>query len=125
MPINSEGLFENTFQVQSEWVDYNGHMNMGFYLVALDFSATDPFFDYLGIGQEYLKQTNRSTFTLGSNIDYVHPKSVAETARIDCRCVNLLGHGKSVFVRTSRRLEGRASRVSGSCSCSTSPSSSS
>ena len=24
-------------------------------------------------------------------IDYVHPKSVAETARIDCRCVNLLG----------------------------------
>ena len=34
-------------------------------------------------------------------IDYVHPKSVAETARINCRCVNLIGHGKSVFVRTS------------------------
>ena len=34
-------------------------------------------------------------------IDYVHPKSVAKTARIDCRCVDLIGHGKSVFVRTS------------------------
>ena len=34
-------------------------------------------------------------------IDYVHQKSVAETARINCRCVNLIGHGKSVFVRTS------------------------
>ena len=34
-------------------------------------------------------------------IDYVHPKSVAETARIDCRCVTLIGYGTSVFVRTS------------------------
>ena len=39
-------------------------------------------------------------FPIIVQIDYVHPKPVAETARINCRCVTLTGHGKSVFVRT-------------------------
>ena len=30
-------------RVRSEWIDHNGHMNMGYYLVVFDF-ATDEFF---------------------------------------------------------------------------------
>jgi len=29
--------------VRPEWIDHNGHMNMGYYLVVFDF-ATDEFF---------------------------------------------------------------------------------
>lgn len=114
MPINNEGYFESTFQVQSEWVDYNGHMNMGYYLVALDFSATDPFFDYLGIGQDYLKQTNKSTFTLGSNIDYVQEVFEGDSIRVTTQLldwdpkrlhyIHLMYHAEKGFLSAANEL---------------------
>lgn len=64
-------LFESRFTVKPEWVDYNSHMNMGFYLVALDFMATDAFFNALGIGVAYVKAEDKSLFTLATNLDYV------------------------------------------------------
>lgn len=64
-------LFESRFTVKPEWVDYNGHMNMGFYLVALDHMATDAFFNDLGIGVDYVTSENKSLFTLGTNLDFV------------------------------------------------------
>ena len=38
--------------VRPEWIDHNGHMNMGFYLVVFDF-ATDAWFHYLGLGEQH------------------------------------------------------------------------
>jgi acyl-CoA thioester hydrolase len=64
-------LFSTTAEVQTEWIDYNGHMNMGFYLVAFDYIATDRFYDYLGIGVEHKQSIGKSTFTLGANIDFI------------------------------------------------------
>ena len=72
-------LFNSTAVVKPEWIDYNGHMNMGYYLVAFDHIATDSYFDFLDIGIVHYKNTNCSTFTLGSNIDFVH-EVVAEDA---------------------------------------------
>ena len=64
-------LFTTHCTVQPQWIDYNGHMNMGYYAVAFDMVATDAFFDYLGIGLEQKEKENTSTFTLGTNIDYL------------------------------------------------------
>ncbi len=55
--------------VLPEWIDYNGHMNVAFYVLAFD-QATDTFFDYLGIGEEYKNKHNYSTFTLEGHITY-------------------------------------------------------
>jgi acyl-CoA thioester hydrolase len=64
-------LFTITAAVKPDWIDYNGHMNMGFYLVAFDHVATDNFFDYLGIGVEHKQTAGKSTFSLASNIDFI------------------------------------------------------
>ena len=64
-------FFTTTDTVKPEWIDYNGHMNMGFYAVAFDFIATDRYFKWLGIGVDHLASENKSTFTLGTNIDYI------------------------------------------------------
>jgi acyl-CoA thioester hydrolase len=56
-------------KVLPEWIDYNGHMNLAFYLLAFD-QATDTFFDYLGIGESYKNKYNYSTFTLEGHITY-------------------------------------------------------
>lgn len=59
----------HTSKVRSEWIDYNGHMNVAFYMLAFD-EATDTFFNHLGIGQEYKEKYNYSTFTLEGHITY-------------------------------------------------------
>ena len=59
------------FSIRPEWIDYNGHMNMGFYVVAFDLVGTDQFFEWLGVGEAYIANTNMSVFTLSSSTDYL------------------------------------------------------
>ena len=56
--------------VRPEWIDYNGHMNVAFYLMAAD-HAMDTFADRIGLGKSYMEETNRSTFALDTRIIYV------------------------------------------------------
>ncbi len=55
--------------VRSEWIDYNGHMNVAYYMLAFD-HATDAFYDHVGLGLDYRDRTNCSTFTLEAHITY-------------------------------------------------------
>ena len=75
-------LFETFTEVKPEWIDYNGHMNMGYYLVAFDEIATDGWFESIGIGPEHKNATNHSTFTLASNIDYLREVVACDPLRI-------------------------------------------
>jgi len=56
-------------RVDSGWIDYNGHMNLAYYVLAFD-HATDAFFDYIGLGVAYLQSNNCSTFTLEAHVTY-------------------------------------------------------
>lgn len=58
------------FTADAQWMDYNGHMNIAYYTVALD-KTMDGFFDALGIGEEYARQENRSTFMLQNHTRYL------------------------------------------------------
>ena len=81
-------LFTVNAVVKPEWIDYNGHMNMGFYLVAFDYVATDGFFDYLGIGVAHKKAINKSTFTLGTNIDFIREVFEGDELRFTTQLVD-------------------------------------
>ena len=61
--------FEAEGRVQDEWLDFNGHMNVGFYGVAAD-KISDHYFDYLEIGEAYRARTNNSFFTVESHFTY-------------------------------------------------------
>lgn len=60
---------EFTSRVRPEWIDYNGHMNVAYYVAAFD-EATDAFYNSLGIGEEYKNESDCSTFTLEGHITY-------------------------------------------------------
>ncbi len=57
-------------KVRQEWIDYNGHLNMGFYLLAFD-HATDAFLDYIGLGEEYASNGDGTTFSLEAHVSYL------------------------------------------------------
>jgi acyl-CoA thioester hydrolase len=56
-------------KVQPDWIDHNGHMNMGYYLVVFDF-ATDDLFDFVGLTREHRERENVTTFSLEGHITY-------------------------------------------------------
>ncbi len=55
--------------VLPEWCDYNGHMNLAYYVLVFD-HATDKFLDNVGIDQNYRDANNHSTFVVESHITY-------------------------------------------------------
>lgn len=73
--------------VRPEWIDYNGHMNVAYYLLAFD-HATDAFLDYLGIGQDYLRQAHHSTFTLEGHITYDREVKEGDPLRFTTRLLD-------------------------------------
>lgn len=55
--------------VREEWTDYNGHMNLAYYVLIFD-HATDAFYDAVGLGEDYKNRTNGSTFAVESHVTY-------------------------------------------------------
>lgn len=55
--------------VQPSWIDYNGHMNLAFYLTAFD-RAFDESYGEMGFTPEKMKQTGSSTFAAEMHITY-------------------------------------------------------
>jgi len=81
-------LFTTFTEVKPEWIDYNGHMNMGYYLVAFDAIATDQFYDSMNMGVAHKQALGKTTFTLGSNIDFVREVHEGDRLRLTSQLVD-------------------------------------
>jgi acyl-CoA thioester hydrolase len=55
--------------VRPEWIDQNGHMNMGYYVVVFDF-ATDAFLAWVGLDGAYRRAHQVTTFCLEAHVTY-------------------------------------------------------
>ena len=60
----------HTARVLPEWIDYNGHMNVAYYVLAFD-HATDDFFDYVGLTEDYRSAHDASAFALECHVTYL------------------------------------------------------
>jgi acyl-CoA thioester hydrolase len=67
--------------VLPEWIDYNGHMNVGYYGIAFD-RATDTFFDFVGIGEGYRRTTGLSLFAVEQHSFYQAELRLGDPLRI-------------------------------------------
>jgi len=55
--------------VRPEWIDGNGHMNVGYYLVVFDF-ATDEFMRWVGLDADHRRRAGVTTFCLEAHVTY-------------------------------------------------------
>lgn len=69
------------FVVEPEWIDYNGHMNMAYYLVLFD-RACDVVYDHLDIGADYRQRTGRSCYTLEARLTYLRELKQSDRVKI-------------------------------------------
>ncbi|MBT6118031.1 MAG: thioesterase-like protein [Rhodospirillaceae bacterium] len=74
--------------VRSEWIDYSGHMNIGYYLLAFELRAT-AFFEPLDLSRAYRERTDNALFSLETHIAFLREVREGATLRFDGQ---LLGH---------------------------------
>jgi acyl-CoA thioester hydrolase len=55
--------------VLPEWVDWNGHMNVAFYVTAFD-QASGAFMRNIGLGRNYVDSKSGMTFVLETHVTY-------------------------------------------------------
>ena len=55
--------------VRPEWIDENGHLNMGYYVVVFD-KATDEWLDYIGLDLAFKQANDVTTFSVESHVTY-------------------------------------------------------
>ena len=78
-------LHEET--VRPEWIDYNGHMNVAFYVLAFD-HATDAMLEFLELTHDYKIKANTTTFVADMNVTYVQEVHEGDPLRFTTRILN-------------------------------------
>lgn len=72
----------HTATVQPQWIDYNGHMNDGYYVVAFTV-ATDALQDYVGLDQSWRSASGCSIYSVEAHIKYLHEVKEGAPLRFD------------------------------------------
>jgi acyl-CoA thioester hydrolase len=81
MPLPPAPFLSSVMQIEPQWIDYNGHLNMAYYNVMMD-RAIDQMWLHLGIGPEYMKERHGSTFTAECHVRYLREIHLGDPVQI-------------------------------------------
>jgi acyl-CoA thioester hydrolase len=81
-PFETDRIF-----VRPEWVDYNGHMNVTYYLKAFDDAFEDPYVA-MGVDAASVARTGITTFTAEFHITYQREVKEGDRLRITTQLVD-------------------------------------
>ncbi|WFU43132.1 thioesterase family protein [Bradyrhizobium sp. CB82] len=76
-----EPFRSSIMQIEPQWIDYNGHLNMAYYNVMFD-RAIDQLWLKLGIGPTYMKERHGSTFTAECHVRYLREIHLGDPVQI-------------------------------------------
>src|SRR5579864_1033387 len=77
----AEPFRSSIMQIEPQWIDYNGHLNMAYYNVMFD-RAIDQMWLQLGIGPTYMKERNGSTFTAECHVRYLREIHLGDPVQV-------------------------------------------
>ena len=108
---DSELLELPTLAVLPEWIDYNGHMNVSYYVLAFD-RGVDAFMELIGISPAYIEQRRASTFTLEMHVKFIHELRLGDPLRINCQLLDFDTKRVHYFLRMHHAEDGHLAAVS-------------
>src|SRR5579862_7643082 len=80
-PLRPAPFRSSVMQIEPQWIDYNGHLNMAYYNVMFD-RAIDEFWLRLGIGPTYMKTRHGSTFTAECHVRYLREIHLGDPVQV-------------------------------------------
>tara|TARA_B100000965_G_C19204004_1_gene588627 strand:+ start:63 stop:530 length:468 start_codon:yes stop_codon:yes gene_type:complete len=81
-------IYLKTGRVKSEWTDYNGHMNLAFYIHLFD-SSWEVLLEKFNIGENSAKTEKRTTFAVESHTTYDMEVKVGDEVDINLLFIDL------------------------------------
>lgn len=75
--------------VLPHWIDYNGHMNVGYYGIAFDKASDVVLSEHLGIGVEHADASGQGPYVLQTHQHHLHEMRLGEAF---CVRFRLIGH---------------------------------
>ena len=73
-------LFSGFLEISESWIDYNNHVNMGYYSVIFDLAA-DMVFKRFGFGADYIAERNQTTFCAEYHVRYLRELKFGDKVR--------------------------------------------
>src|ERR1043166_4020215 len=80
-PLPPAPFLSSVMQIEPQWIDYNGHLNMAYYNVMMD-RAIDELWLQLGIGPAYKKERHGSTFTAECHVRYIREIHLGDPVQV-------------------------------------------
>jgi acyl-CoA thioester hydrolase len=80
-PFEPVPFLSSVMQIEPQWIDYNGHLNMAYYNVMFD-RAIDELWLKLGIGPGYMKARLGSTFTAECHVRYLREIHLGDPVQV-------------------------------------------
>jgi acyl-CoA thioester hydrolase len=74
-------FLSSVMQIEPQWIDYNGHLNMAYYNVMFD-RAIDDLWLVLGIGPDYKTSRGNSTFTAECHVRYLREIHLGDPVQV-------------------------------------------
>ncbi|WP_274424584.1 thioesterase family protein [Chelativorans sp. YIM 93263] len=68
------------FEIEKDWIDYNGHMNMAYYTVLFD-RASDEMCEMVGMGPDYARVRGLTTYTAEIHLRYVRELHLSDRVK--------------------------------------------
>ena len=72
----------SVMEVEKDWIDYNGHLNMAYYNVLFD-RCSDEAFAAMGLGPDYAKERRLTSYTAEAHICYVQELHLGDKVRVE------------------------------------------
>ncbi len=70
--------------VISDWVDFNGHLRDGFYMVLFSYGV-DGLMDQIGLDAAGREATGHSLFTLEAHVNFLHEVKLGAQVQVYCQ----------------------------------------
>jgi acyl-CoA thioester hydrolase len=74
--------------VQPGWIDYNGHMNVGYYSIAFDEALDVVLADHLGIGAEHVAQSKQGPYVIQAHLHYLREMKLGQEFAVRFRLLD-------------------------------------
>jgi acyl-CoA thioester hydrolase len=110
-PVFFAPFVSSMMQVEPQWIDYNGHLNMAYYNALFD-RAVDEVYELIGIGAEYLKRHKHSTFTAEVHVRYVRELHDGDPVRVTFQLLDFDAKRVHYFEQLFHATEGWVSATS-------------
>ena len=76
-------IYLSSQKIIKDWTDYNGHMNVAYYVLIFDLHGAEILMTKFNMGEESAQKTNKSTMVVESHITYNQELKVGDEVDIN------------------------------------------